>query len=82
MATLPDVPDPYERRGVPHPHRLVPAGRDVEGADAQLGGVSAMGLPFDLTDEEADEYLTELRDRQARRRPPGFAAWPVKRRRV
>lgn len=35
-----------------------------------------MPLPFEMTDEEAEEFLAEIRVKEERRRPPGFAPWP------
>lgn len=42
----------------------------------QVGGISGVGLPFDLSDEEAERRYEELLEREAKKRPPGFAAWP------
>lgn len=41
-----------------------------------IGGVNAIGLPYELNDEEAEEAVRELREALARKRPPGFAPWP------
>lgn len=74
VTTLPDIQDPYERRGVPHPHQV----DDVDAGDVQVGGISGVGLAFDLHDEYAGELYEEICAREAERRgrPPGFAAWP------
>lgn len=47
-----------------------------EGLPTQMGGISGVGLPFDLDEEEAERRYLELLDIEARRRPPGFAPWP------
>jgi hypothetical protein len=52
---------------------------DREPATSELlvmGGINAAGLPFDLSDDEAERRYQELLELEKRRRPCGFAAWP------
>lgn len=53
---------------------------DLDPQPPLLGGhADAILYPDDitmLTEYEQDEWRAELADRQARRRPPGFAPWP------
>lgn len=47
---------------------------DLEpGYDVFSGHAGSGSLPFNLTDDEAEEYLQELRWKEARRIPLGFA---------
>lgn len=44
-----------------------------------VGGIFGAGLPFDLSDDEAERVYCEMLERDRRRRPPGFAPWPDER---
>jgi hypothetical protein len=41
-----------------------------------VGEIGAIHLPYNLPEHEADEYAAELRAKELRRRPVGFAPWP------
>lgn len=52
---------------------------EAEPISALGGDASFVLYPDDISmfsDEERDAWRAELAARQARRRPPGFAAWP------
>jgi len=53
--------------------------RDYEYGDnlpVYRGDISAIQHPFDLTDDQIEQVESELAEKLAKKRPPGFAPWP------
>lgn len=40
-----------------------------------MGGIAAIGHPYDCTDEEIEQLAAEVEERERRRRPIGFVKW-------
>lgn len=41
-----------------------------------IGDIGAIHHPFNPTNEEAEQWAADLREKERRRRPCGFAPWP------